>query len=734
LLASGKKQTPENIFAKKLNLFHPAKFMRSFLFIILYVWGGAAAGYAQEADSIRQSIDLDEVTVTGNTAATSQQLQPLAVLRTKKGYMQENRSNSLMNTLEKLPGIHAFQVGQGFSKPVIRGLGFNRLVVAENGIKQQEQQWGADHGLEIDQYAVEQVDIVKGPASLQYGSGAMAGVVIVHSHEWQPRDGLSGSLLLNGNSNNWLFGGSGNIYYQKENKFVQARATYQNFESYRVPAKTFIYNGYEYPLHHGVLKNTAGREVDAAWQAGWRNAKYVAKLHVNNIHSKDGFFAGASGLPFLVNMDDEGHYRAIGLPYHEGNHFKVVFNQTFYIHSRHKLTVDAGYQYNLRREYSAPHTHGFGPMPEGNLELELRLQTASLNAVWEYWNTPDNMLQAGVNAEYQYNRVGGYLFLLPEFEQPTAGVFVIDRFYFSSVLTGAAGVRYDYGSIHIHQYDGFFRVSGMRKPAGDISFMAGLTYQPEERWALKANIGKSFRMPIANEYASNGISHVMLRYEVGDSSLNAETAYQTDVHVAFKQTWSDGFINYATAAASVFGSYFPNFIFLHPTGEFSPLPEAGQIYRYIQSRAFRAGGEVEAQVEFAKIFRLSVAAEYVHATDLESGFPVAFTPPLNVTGEMSVRWKHLWFFTNNRLAVTCRYAAAQNRVARNEAATPAYHLFDLSLSAGIPVGRGMNLQLLLQVQNLFDTAYYKHLSFYRRLDLPEIGRNFLITLQILFNN
>ncbi|MDR3350050.1 MAG: TonB-dependent receptor [Prevotellaceae bacterium] len=708
--------------------------MRTFLLIILCVHAGAAASYAQEADSVRQTVSLDEVTVTGNTAAAKRQLQPLTVLHTEKEYMQENRSNSLMNTLEKLPGIHAFQVGQGFSKPVIRGLGFNRLVVAENGIKQQEQQWGADHGLEIDQYAVEQVEIVKGPASLQYGSDAIAGVVIVHSHAWLPHDGVSGSLLLNGHSNNRLFGGSGDIYYQKKNKFMQARATCQNFESYRLPAKTFIYNGYEYPLHHGILKNTAGREMDASWQAGWRTAKYAATLHVNNIHSKDGFFAGASGLPFLVNMDDEGHYRAINLPYHESNHFKAVFNQNIYFNNRHKLTVDAGYQYNLRQEYSVPHTHGFGPTPEGNLELELRLQTASLNAVWEYRNEANNTLQAGVNAEYQHNRIGGYLFLLPEFEQQAAGAFMIGRFHFSGALTGTAGVRYDYGSIRIHRYDGYFRVAGMRKPADDMSFMAGLAYRPDEQWELKANIGKSFRMPVANEYASNGISHVMLRYEIGDSSLRAETSYQCDVHAAFQKTWSGGFIHRAAAAASVFGNYFPNFIFLNPTGEFSPLPEAGQIYRYAQSQAFRAGGELEAQVEFADIFRLYTTAEYVQATDMESGFPIAFTPPLNIASEMSVRWKQLFFLTNNRLAVTHRYAAAQNRVARNEAATPDYHLFDISLTAGIPAGRTAAVQLILQVQNLFNTAYYKHLSFYRRLSLPETGRNFLITIQILFNN
>jgi iron complex outermembrane receptor protein len=346
----------------------------------------------------------------------------------------------------------------------------------------------------------------------------------------------------------------------------------------------------------------------------------------------------------------------------------------------------------------------------------------------------NNVLQAGVNAEYQHNRIGGYLFLLPVFEQQTAGVFVTDRFRLSDKLTGTAGVRYDYGHLNIHRYDGYFRVSGMRKSPGDISFMAGVALRPAEQWDIKANIGKSFRMPTANEYASNGISHTMLRFEVGDSTLRAETSYQTDIRVAFKKEWNDGFISHAAAAVNVFGNYFPNFIFLNPTGDFSPLPEAGQIYKYVQSRAFRTGGEMEAQVDFAKIFRLSIAVEYVHATDLESGFPIAFTPPLHFTGEISVRRAQLFFFTNNRLTITHRYAAAQNRVARNEAATPDYHLFDLSFTAGIPAGRKNAVHLVLQIQNLFNTAYYKHLSFYRRLNLPEMGRNFSVTIQILFNH
>jgi iron complex outermembrane receptor protein len=709
------------------------------LLLVFALYAGVAAAFAQNPDSAAQAYKLDEVTVTGSAAAAKQRLQPLTVLHAPKEYVLENRSSSLMNTLEKLPGVSAFQVGQGFSKPVIRGLGFNRLVVAENGIKQQGQQWGADHGLEIDQYGVEQVEIIKGPASLQYGSDAIAGVIAITSHAWRNSDGLTGAVLLNGNSSNRLLGGSGNVHYQKNGKFVEARATYQNFESYHIPAKSFTYLTYTYPVHNGVLKNTAGREADASVQAGLRAGGYEVAALVSNVYAKTGFFAGASGLPFLINMEDNGRYRDIGLPYHSANHLKAVLNQSLSLGDRSKLILDLSYQHNLRQEYSPPHTHGFGAVPEGNLELETKLQAAGMNAAWESKSPAGNTFRAGLNAEYQRNRVGGYMFLLPEFEQLTVGGFAVNRFYFSDALTATAGLRYDAGGMHIHRYggrEGYFSVPELHKRDGSASFMAGVAYHPSHAWGFKVNAGKSFRLPNVNEYASNGISHTMMRYELGDSALRAETSYQIDVHADFGKRWSNAFVGSLTASVSAFGSYFPSFIFLNPTGEFSLLPEAGQTYRYMQSKASRFGGEVEAAVDFARNFRITAAAEYVYAVDMESRFPIAFTPPLSLTGEASVRWSKLLLFVNNRAAVTCRYAAYQRRVARNELATPGYCLFDASITLGAPVRSGGRciVQLVLQVQNIFDTKYYKHLSFYRRLDLPEIGRNFLLSVQIPINS
>lgn len=702
------------------------------MFFTLCVGVSAAAGFAQEADSVLQVHNLDAVAVVGSAAGARKKLQTLELLHAKKDYVLENRSSSLMNALEKLPGVSAFQVGQGFSKPVIRGLGFNRVVVTENGIRQQGQQWGAEHGLEIDQYGVEQVEIIKGPASLQYGSEAIAGVIAISSHAWRERDGLTGSVLLNGDSNNRLFGGAGDIHYQKSNKFIEARASYRNFESYRIPADSFTYLGYKYPVHNRTLKNTAGREADALVQAGLRTGSYEASLLASSVQAKTGFFAGASGLPFLINMDDNGRYREVSLPYHDVSHLKAVLNQSLHLDGRNSLSLDLGYQYNLRQEYSAPHTHGFGALPQGNLELEMRLQTVGLNAAWENRSVAGSAFRAGVNAEYQHNRVGGYMFMLPEFEQLTLGAFALHRLRFSDALAATVGVRYDGGSTHVHRYEGiggYFSVPELRKLGGNASFMAGVAYEPHPAWSVKANVGKSFRLPNVNEYASNGISHHLMRYELGDSALHAETSYQTDLHADFKKRWSESFVSRFTASASVFGSYFPGFIFLNPTGEYSTLPESGQIYRYMQSRAVRFGGEMYVAADFAQIFTATVAAEYVRAVDRESGFPVAFTPPLSATAEVNMRWEKLLCFANNRVAVACRYAADQRSVARNELQTPGYRLLDASIDLGVPYAR-----IILQVQNLLNTKYYKHLSFYRRLNLPEAGRNFLLSVQIPINH
>lgn len=688
-------------------------------------------------DSVDVWKHLEEVTVTADRATLLNKSQALEIVSADAAYLSVNRGNSLMSTLEKIPGVKSMQIGQGFSKPMIRGLGFNRVAVVQNGIKQQGQQWGADHGLEIDQYDVEKVDIYKGASSLQYGSDAIAGVIVIQPMSLKAKDGLSGTALINGASNNRLFGGSVNTHYQHEGKYIEARATYQNFEDYRVPAKSFQYLGWVFPIHNKVLKNTAGRETDLSLKMGIIKQNYSSNLLISNVYAKTGFFAGAHGIPTTIDLEDDGRYRNIGLPYQRVNHFKVAFNQMVKLDSKNELNFDLGYQNNNRKEFSLPHTHGSAELPDSNLELLLKLQTASLNTSWANQTSEKNRLTIGLSSEYQDNDIAGYSFLMPEFEQIVAGVYAIDRLRLSEKMVLTSGLRYDFGHLKIHEFiDPYLpdeykmRAEKLNKNMGGISFSVGASYTLNPMWTMKANLGKSFRMVTANELSSNGVHHGTFRHEVGDPNLKTEQSYQLDYSVEFNKRFA-GFVNQVRVNTSLFGNYFPNFIFLNPTGEFSWLPDAGQYYKYEQSKTLRAGGEVQMIVDFGSIFQWETAADYVYAKDLDSKYPIPFTPPFSMLNELSINLKKISVFSKSRIAFAHRFTTEQTRVTRNELSTPSSNIFDASLSLNLPV-KTKEAKLIFQTQNIFDTKYYNHLSFYRYLDLPEIGRNFKLTMQMTF--
>ena len=185
----------------------------------------------------------------------------LNVVRANQKFIEENFSGSLMQTLSRLPGVQAMNVGSGESKPVIRGLGFNRVLVAENGIKHEGQQWGDDHGLEIDQYAIDQAEVIKGPASLTYGSDAIGGVINLKSNT-MPLKKFAGQVNLFGRTNNESIGSSVRLTGRNGKFWYKANATWMDYADYKVPADSIEYYSYWIKLKDQRLRNTAGREMD----------------------------------------------------------------------------------------------------------------------------------------------------------------------------------------------------------------------------------------------------------------------------------------------------------------------------------------------------------------------------------------------------------------------------------------------------------------------------------------
>ncbi len=670
---------------------------------------------------------------------------PITVETINKNYFVKNNTTNFAKTLTAIPGIASMDIGAGFSKPIIRGLGFNRIAVVDKGIIQQNQQWGADHGLEIDQYDVDNVRIHKGPMSLLYGSDAIGGVIEIAPSNSPKENYFWGDATLIAKSNNDLVGMSFASNLKQDKWFIRARLTSQYFGDYRIPTDTITYLTWKLPIRSQRMKNTAGRENNISLSANYRNDKLDWWIHLSNIYAKNGFFPGSHGIPDIKRLEHDGSYRNIEMPYTTVNHFKAISNTSFNLYGN-KLTLDLGFQQNKRRELSKFHTHYGNQTPptiDPDVELSFILNTISANAHLSLNEDKYRSQSIGITSEFQQNRVGGYSFLLPNFRRVAAGAYWVNTFRFCSHFSILVGLRYDIGILDI---EGFFdqilaeyltkqnytpdkvvqyaqRANNLKKIFHDFSGSIGLVYKKAyQTW--RANIGKSFRYPSANELASNGIHHGAFRHEQGDINLLPEQSYQLDVGYEYSDK-KFGF------SATPFVSYFSNYIFLEPTGNWSILPHSGQIYRYRQAEVWLGGGEISADYTFATDWKTSLGIEYLYNLNITDGYPLPFSVPTKTTFDITYSSTTEGICQSYYFSMGADYIFAQNRIARNEETTPDALLLNFSANAFWKIGKWAFITDF-QIHNILNTAYLNHLSFYRKLNAPEPGRNIQLIVKIPF--
>jgi len=686
---------------------------------------------------------LDEVLVVENHVERRKQSEALNVEVVSRDFIHRNLGGSLMKTLERLPGVHTIGIGSGQSKPLIRGLGFNRVVVVDKGIKHEGQQWGADHGLELDQFTAGQVEIIKGAASFVYGSDAIGGAIDVKPESAPAPHTAIVSIDLVGRSNNGSYGTSVRVGGRADRWFADARATYLRYGDYRVPTDTVYVYDYGVALHKQRLRNTAGRETNVHLTGGYLGERFHSVLYLSNTYSKAGFFANAHGLePRRVDTDRHDRSpRDILMPSQEVNHVKAISRNILHFGAHH-LQAELGFQHNFRQEYSQYVNHGYMPpvFPDtlgvsNGLERQFDKFVYSLN-VKDYWKTGNHELTFGINSEYQGNAINGWTFLVPSFEQFTAGAFLYDKYKLNNKALLHAAVRYDHGSLRMFEYRDWFpsrveggrqeylvRAADLRRRFNSLVWSIGINYNPFQTLALKANVGKSFRMPIAKELSANGVNYHYFSYEQGNPSLSAEQSYQADVSIAWQR---GGWL----IQVSPFYNYFPNYIYLNPTASFDHYYGAGnQVFRYEESRVMRYGGELQVSRKIGNVFTAEVLGEYLFSKQLSGtkrGFSLPFAPPPSLL--MNLTWAPDKP-GNPFVSVDYKLVTRQHRIVPPERKTAGYGV--AALQAGLTVFAARNpVHLNLQVQNLLNTNYMDHTSFYRLIELPEMGRNIILSVRI----
>jgi len=657
----------------------------------------------------------------------------------EEGFVEMETKAALAQSLDRVAGIAAINVGVGVSKPVIRGLSNNRIIVLTDNVKQEGQQWGADHGLEVDQYDVEEVEILKGPASLQYGSDGLGGVINVLPEKIPEKGKLSGVVLGNFRSNNLHGGGSARIALNINNAFGSIRYSFQQFGDYSVPAGSFDYNNFRLPIIDRTLKNTAGQEQNISGFVGILRSWGLTRVDVSHYSLDVGLFSGAVGIPRSYALTDDGDHRNIDEPRQSVRHLKAVLSQEVFLPDHQVLHLHLGFQENIRREYSFPEFHSVPTVdPNNTLALELRLRTFTLNGHFDHEVSEKLTNTYGFDAQYQMNLRDGFELFLPNFQTVRSGIYAISNWQATPKLLVQGGLRADYGK-NISEYSKRYVYSAANAIVDslesaatnddyfNVSGSVGLNRKLATKGELRFNVGKSFRVPYPNETSSNGVHHGTFRHEVGNPDLKTEHGYQLDLSTDWQ--WKKVSLNVAG-----YFNFFQNYIYLSPSAKFSSLPEAGQLFEYKQHNVIYTGGELNWGYRPLKFLELSQAYEYVWNYNLETGLPLPFTPPGSILSEVRLRTEKLWIFHNAYLFINDHYVFAQNRVDRNEPQTPDYNLinaglgFDLKLS---DMERFVSsLQIRFSVQNIADEQYFNHLSRYRWINVPEQGRNFVVTVKI----
>ena len=639
--------------------------------------------------------------------------------------LRRTMPGTFAESLEQVAGVEAITVGVGIAKPVIRGLSMQRVAFVESGLKQEGQQWGADHGLEIDPFAAERVQITKGPASLRHGSDALGGVVELLPPSI-PEDGaLNAEIAAIYKSNNNHVATTVGVAGRRGVFFSNARVTLQDYGDYRVPADSFQYNGFVLPLFDGRLVNTAGREKNGRISVGFIKSTGIVRLTASRYSLQSGLFPGAVGIPRAYSVLDDGNRRNAGVPRQDVQHDKLFLESDFSL-ADGTFMLEAGIQQNRRDEHSFPHAHNILTDSSDTVALSLRLTTLSGRVEW---GKQSRRLQynVGFTGQAQTNRRGGFEFLLPDFSSLTGGFYATVAAEPVPRLTITAGGRLDAAQYDLEGYTdrrGTMRAIPLEKRFRNVAASANAYYVSGTTggWKLGLTLSKSFRIPAPIELSSNGVHHGTFRHEIGDPKLRAEHGYQID---AFAEIGD----KHSSVSFSPFFYRFFDFIFLQPTARFSLLPDAGQVYEHTQADALYAGGEITLQAHLLEPITVRISSAFVWNRNLETHLPLPFTPPVSLRGEVKIALTRKPF-NDGFVTLIVDTHARQEHVARNELPTSASTLYGLQMGSMFRVF-GQPLEIRFDLQNMFDQPYQAHLSRYRILNLPEQGFNLAMSIRLI---
>ena len=688
-------------------------------------------------------VENNAVIVTGTSGATQLKKVPFQVSVLRKQDLLQSSSSNIIEALAKKPGVSSMSTGPAISKPIIRGLGYNRVLTINDGVRQEGQQWGDEHGIEVDESSVNKVEILKGPASLIYGSDAMAGVINIITNVPVERNTVKANIFTNYQTNNHartLNGNiAGNIKGINWNLYgsTVAAADYQN-------------------KYDGKVFNSKFNQNNFGGYLGYNGNWGYSHLLFSNFNLKAGLVKGdrdaqgyfvktIAGGGLVRATDDDFNSTIPEIPYQHIRHFKMAFDNSINL-GNNRLSFNVGYQQNRRQEFGNADN-----LQETALYFDLKTltYTAQLHLrEMNGWNT-----SIGLNGMQQHNTNKGLEQLIPDYNLFDIGTYLFTRKTINKI-TISGGARYDNRDIKVQNLlDGnSIKGNAFNKSFGNFSGSVGMAADITSQLVFKANIAKGFRAPSISELSSNGAHEGTIRYEYGDKNLKSENSIQLDAGLDFNS-------EHVSFGISAYSNNFNNFIFyrkLQSAGGADSVVNVNgtnlTAFKFDQQKASLKGFEATIDIHPHPLDWLHIQNTFSFVAGrlkaaLEATKNLPFIPAPRLITEFRGDFKN----TGNKLHNSYIKFELDNTFAQNnyfsayntETATPGYTLINAAIGADVVSKKGNTIfSLNLIGSNLGNVAYQNHLSRLKYADINitngrtgvfNVGRNFSIKLNIPIN-
>jgi len=655
---------------------------------------------------------MDEVIIS----TPFNRLQSENVMKVDKATVQQLKSRgaaTLIEGVSSIPGVSQVSTGLGIGKPVIRGLRGNRVLVYSQGIRMENQQFGDEHGLGIDDASIESVEVIKGPASLLYGSDALGGVLYFNPIKFADEN------TFNLYANQTYFSntqGSGTSIGVKQSynkwKFL-ANGAFNSHSDYQIPDGDRVTN----TRFNERIFNTA---------VGFNSKLVSSTARFNFNHSN-------VGIPEEIGLQNTS--KTPMLPYQDLTNKMVSLNTIFFLNNS-KISTVFGYTTNDRKEFEE-HEHEEDHDEDEHDEdehddedeelhpsLYLKLNTFTYDAKWHLPKINKFEGIVGVQGLYQENSNYGEEILIPNAITNDFGVLFTGTYDWDNNSSLQAGVRFDIRNLKTEEHlvmhdDEIHTYDALDKNYQNFSASLGYKTTLFKVITSRFNAATGFKAPILAELTSNGVHHGSNRFEIGNSDLTSERNVQLDVALEYDSRHFEIFAN-------GFYNYIDDYIFINPTGEFE---DGYAVYEYTQENAELYGGEFGFHLHPHPLDWLHLQSSFETVVGKQDNGDYLPLIPANkfvntIRGEFNVKnW-----LENGFAAITVESNLDQNNVSGYETASNGYSLLNVGAGASFVVSK-VNFDVSLNLNNALDKSYISHLSRLKINGIPNIGRSFIASVK-----